>query len=60
MKYWIGNLGWFAQMGVMWAQLIIEGKSYGVHAFVFQIWDMDTHMPLAGIEIGDCGEKIGL
>lgn len=35
MKFWIGNLAWFANMGVMWAQLIIKGKNYGIHAFLF-------------------------
>jgi len=34
MKFWIGNLAWFANMGIMWAQLIIKGKNYGIHAFI--------------------------
>ena len=46
------------------AQLLVEEKgelvNKGVHSFVFQIRDLDTHTPLPGIEIGDCGLKKGL
>lgn len=48
-------------MSVVFAQLILPtGKSAGPHAFVVQIRDPVDHMPLPGIEIGDCGDKIGL
>ena len=29
-----------------------------MHAFLIQIRDMQTHKPLPGIEVGDCGPKI--
>lgn len=57
-KFWIGNLAKTAQNGVMFAQLIIKGENKGVHAFVFPVRDRDNHVPLPGIEIGDCGEKL--
>jgi acyl-CoA oxidase len=38
--------------------LIIDGKEYGVHAFMMQIRD-ENHKPLPGIELGDLGTKIG-
>ena len=63
-KFWIGNLGETAQNAVVLAQLLIEeeGKEVnkGVHSFVFQIRDPDNHMPLPGLEIGDCGVKLSL
>lgn len=58
-KFWIGNLAKTAQNGVMFAQLITLGENKGVHAFVFPIRDRSNHLPLPGIEIGDCGEKKG-
>jgi len=60
MKFWIGNLGKTAQMAVVFAQLITKGKNQGVHAFVVPVRDRRTHLPLPGITIGDCGEKLGM
>lgn len=59
-KFWIGGLAKIANHAVITAQLITKGKGYGVHAFVLQIRDFKNHVPLNGIEIGDCGEKNGL
>jgi acyl-CoA oxidase len=42
------------------AQLIIDGKSYGPHAFVVPIRDLKTHKPLPGVTVGDVGPKFGL
>ena len=33
--------------------------SHGPHAFVVEIRDRLDHQPLPGIDIGDCGDKIG-
>lgn len=41
------------------AQLIINGKKLGPHAFVVNIRDMTTHNPLPGVEVGDIGPKFG-
>lgn len=62
-KFWIGGLAKTAHNAVIFAQLFLEenGKKVnkGVHAFVFPIRD-NTHNPLPGLEIGDCGHKKGL
>lgn len=47
-------------MSVIWAQLYIDGKSYGVHAYIVPIRDKKTHRLLPGVLIGDCGLKNGL
>ncbi|KAE8680687.1 Acyl-coenzyme A oxidase, peroxisomal [Hibiscus syriacus] len=46
-KWWIGN-----------ASVHVSDK--GVHAFIVPIRDLKTHQTLPGIEIQDCGHKIGL
>lgn len=60
MKFWIGAAGNLANMAVVWAQLYIKDKCYGVHAFIVPIRNKDTHLPMTGITIGDCGPKMGL
>lgn len=47
-------------MAVIWAQLIIKGKKYGVHPFVVPLRDRKTLKIYDGVRIGDCGSKIGL
>jgi acyl-CoA oxidase len=58
-KFWIGNLAKSAHVGVVFAQLITQGKKQGVHPFVVDLRDRITHQPLPGLLIGDCGAKIG-
>eukprot|EP01059_Diplonema_ambulator_P035054 TRINITY_DN8143_c0_g1_i2.p1 TRINITY_DN8143_c0_g1~~TRINITY_DN8143_c0_g1_i2.p1 ORF type:complete len:802 (+),score=306.11 TRINITY_DN8143_c0_g1_i2:233-2407(+) len=58
MKFWNSGAGLAATHCVCYAQLIIEGKNYGVHVFFVQLRD-ENHYPLPGIEIGDCGNKLG-
>lgn len=60
MKYWIGNLGKTATNAIVFAQLFVEGENKGVHAFCVEIRSRTTHLPHPGIQIGDCGTKIGL
>ena len=43
---------------MVFAQLIIGEKKYGVHAFVVRIRD-DDYKPMPGVECGDIGPKIG-
>ena len=59
-KFWIGNLGKTATLGVVIAQLIVEGKNHGVHLFLAPLRDRDTHETYPGIVIGDCGPKAGM
>ena len=47
-KWWIGDLGVFANHAVVFAQLIIKNKKYGVHAFIVKIRD-NNHKILPNI-----------
>lgn len=60
MKFWIGAAAEIANMSVIWAQLYIDGKCYGVHAYIVPIRDKKTHKLLPGVLIGDCGPKNGV
>mmetsp|Transcript_7470 Transcript_7470/g.7001 ORF Transcript_7470/g.7001 Transcript_7470/m.7001 type:complete len:200 (+) Transcript_7470:158-757(+) len=42
-KFWIGNLASTATKAVVFAQLIINGVRHGVHGFLIQIRDPETH-----------------
>ncbi|KAH8701557.1 acyl-CoA dehydrogenase/oxidase [Talaromyces proteolyticus] len=58
-KWWIGSLGRTANHAVVMAQLFIGGKNYGPHPFVVQIRDLQTHLPLENVYVGDIGPKFG-
>ena len=57
-KDYIGNAARHAHTAVVFAQLEIEGKSEGVHAFVVPLREDGEVRP--GIRIEDCGRKLGL
>ncbi|XP_010269210.1 PREDICTED: acyl-coenzyme A oxidase 2, peroxisomal [Nelumbo nucifera] len=65
-KWWIGNAAVHGKFATVFAKLMLpckdnEGVSdMGVHAFIVPIRDFKTHHTLPGIEIHDCGHKIGL
>jgi len=58
LKWWPGGLGKTATHCILYAQLIVDGKEYGFHSFMFQLRD-EHHLPLPGIEVGEVGPKIG-
>ena len=58
-KYWPGDLGIVANYSAVYAKLMINGKSHGVHPFLVQLRDLNTHEPLKGRQMGDIGPKIG-
>ncbi|OAY84258.1 Acyl-coenzyme A oxidase 3, peroxisomal [Ananas comosus] len=58
-KYWIGGAANHATHTVIFAQLLMNGTSQGVHAFIAQIRDADGNI-CPNIHIADCGHKIGL
>ena len=65
-KWWIGNAAVHGKFATVFAKLMLpthdtSGVSdMGVHAFIVPIRDMETHETLPGIEIHDCGHKVGL
>lgn len=58
-KEYIGNAAKHGQMATVFAQLIIDGKNYGVNAFVVPLRDKNGKV-IKGVTIGDCGNKMGL
>jgi acyl-CoA oxidase len=58
-KDYIGNAADHGRMAAVFAQLITQGQSHGVHCFLVPIRD-DDHRPCPGVTISDCGHKAGL
>ncbi|HEV2638625.1 MAG TPA: acyl-CoA dehydrogenase [Actinocrinis sp.] len=58
-KEYIGNAARDGHVAVVFAQLITQGRSRGVHAFLVPIRD-DDGRPAPGVAIEDCGRKAGL
>lgn len=56
-KWWPGGLGISSTHCIMMARLIIDGKDYGIHAFLLQIRSLDNHKPMPGVTLGDIGPK---
>ncbi|CAH0555763.1 unnamed protein product [Brassicogethes aeneus] len=59
-KCWAGCLGQTATHAVVFANLEIDDKQYGLQSFIVPIRDVNTLLPFAGIIVGDMGEKTGL
>ncbi|CAH2102908.1 unnamed protein product [Euphydryas editha] len=59
-KWWPGGLGQVANYCIVVAQLYTKRKCHGVHLFIVQVRDEDTHEPLPGIKVGEIGPKFGL
>ncbi|KAL7689551.1 putative acyl-CoA dehydrogenase/oxidase and middle domain superfamily, acyl-CoA oxidase [Plasmopara halstedii] len=59
MKWWPGALARTANFGVVYARLLLGGKDYGVHNFMVQLRDLETHDVMPGVTLGDIGPKIG-
>uniref|UniRef100_A0AC34FUR3 Acyl-coenzyme A oxidase n=1 Tax=Panagrolaimus sp. ES5 TaxID=591445 RepID=A0AC34FUR3_9BILA len=59
-KWWPGYLGKVANVTVVVARLISDGKDYGPHTFFVTIRDPITHQSLPGIILGDIGPKFGI
>ncbi len=58
-KEYIGNAAMHGRMATVFAKLIIEGKDYGVNAFVVPLRSEEGKI-LPGVYIEDCGRKMGL
>ncbi|XP_072992890.1 acyl-coenzyme A oxidase 2, peroxisomal [Typha latifolia] len=66
-KWWIGNAAVHGKFATVFAKLILPfqgnggaSADMGVHAFIVPIRDLNTHVIFPGIEIHDCGHKVGL
>ncbi|XP_036331678.1 probable peroxisomal acyl-coenzyme A oxidase 1 [Rhagoletis pomonella] len=59
-KWWPGGLGHTANHAMVVAQLYIDDKHHGIQSFMVQLRDLDTHMPLPGVDIGEIGKKLGM
>ncbi len=58
-KEYIGNAAVHGQMATVFAKLIVDGKDYGVSAFLVPLREKNGKT-LSGITIKDCGRKMGL
>lgn len=58
-KFWPGNLAHTVNYALIMAQLYANSKCHGVHAFIVQLRDEETHKPMPGVEIGEIGTKVG-
>ncbi|CAJ0595672.1 unnamed protein product [Cylicocyclus nassatus] len=58
-KWWPGALGKSSNYAVVVAQLYTQGVCRGPHPFIVQLRDLETHMPLKGVRVGDIGPKFG-
>ncbi|KAK3011246.1 hypothetical protein RJ639_010701 [Escallonia herrerae] len=63
---WIGNAAVHGKFATVFAKLLLPTQDtkgvadMGVHAFIVPIRDLKTDKTLPGIEINDCGHKVGL
>ncbi len=58
-KEWIGGAGQYATLATVYAQLLVDGEHFGVHAFLVPIRDEEGN-PLPNVRIEDQGWKMGL
>ncbi|CAH0405622.1 unnamed protein product [Chilo suppressalis] len=59
-KWWPGGLAHTANYCIVMAQLYTKGQCHGIHPFVVQLRDENTHMPLPGVKVGEIGVKLGM
>ncbi len=58
-KDYIGNSAVHGKMAVVFAQLLVDGESHGVHALLVPLRDDEGNV-LPGVRIEDDGQKLGL
>lgn len=58
-KYWVGNAGSHAHVAVVFAKLIVNEKSFGIHCFIVPLRKPNGEFH-KGIYAVDCGDKAGL
>ena len=58
-KDYIGNAARHGRMAAVFAQLVVGGRTHGVHCLLVPIRDTDGSV-LPGVTVEDCGPKLGL
>ena len=58
-KFWPGDMGFNSNFAIVFAQLVIHGKKFGVQPFLVQIRSREDHSHMPGVESGDIGAKVG-
>lgn len=58
-KFWPGAVAKSCNHAIVMAHLIIDGKDYGLHAFVVQLRSLNDHKVVPNLEVGDIGNKYG-
>ncbi|KAI0226240.1 hypothetical protein L0F63_003960 [Massospora cicadina] len=58
-KFWPGGLAKFSNHAIVYAQLVIDDKSYGPHGFVVQTRAFEDHREMRGVTLKDIGPKVG-
>src|SRR5690606_19838805 len=58
-KEYIGNAALHGRMATVFAKLMLDGKDYGVNAFLVPLRN-EEGQTLHGVRIEDCGRKMGL
>lgn len=58
-KDYIGGAARDGRLAAVFAQLVTDGESHGVHCVLVPIRD-ELGAPMPGVSIGDCGAKAGL
>ncbi|XP_064101325.1 probable peroxisomal acyl-coenzyme A oxidase 1 [Macrobrachium nipponense] len=59
-KWWPGGLAKTANYAVVMAQLYTKGVCHGVHGFIVQLRDEETHKSMPGVMVGEIGPRLGL
>lgn len=59
-KWWPGGLGKTVNYAVVMAQLYTQGHCHGIHPFIVQLRDEETHQSMPGVTIGEIGPRLGM
>ncbi|XP_042211127.1 peroxisomal acyl-coenzyme A oxidase 1-like isoform X2 [Homarus americanus] len=59
-KWWPGGLGKTVNYAVVMAQLYTKGTCHGIHPFIVQLRDEETHQSMPGVTVGEIGPRLGL
>ncbi|KAK7083992.1 Acyl-coenzyme A oxidase (Acyl-CoA oxidase) [Halocaridina rubra] len=59
-KWWPGGLGKTANYAVVMAQLYTKDVCRGIHPFIVQLRDEDTHQSMPGVIVGEIGPRLGM